>query len=79
MLRLLSAPVKHAVTTQLQFYLSKYIKDIDIEGLGVFGDIVLHNLELRRDVIREQLEIPATFDISVGFIKEVCAIFTYVV
>ena len=50
-LRLLSAPLKLVVTQQLQSLLSKYIKDIDIEGLGLFGDVVSHNLELRRDVL----------------------------
>ena len=51
MLRLLSAPLKLVVTQQLQSLLSKHIKDIDIKGLGLFSDVVLHNLELRRDVL----------------------------
>ena len=51
MLRLLSAPLKLVVTQQLQSLLSKFIKDIDIEGLGLFGGVVSHNLELRRDVL----------------------------
>ena len=48
----LSAPLKKYITSTIQFYLSKYIDGISLEGFGLLGDIVLQNLELRRDVLQ---------------------------
>lgn len=40
-------------------------------GLGLFGgDLVLNDLEIKRHVLRESLEIPSSFDFSRGFIRE---------
>ncbi|KAL8006771.1 putative vacuolar protein sorting-associated protein [Plasmopara halstedii] len=70
MLDLLS-PVRGYIAQNLQFYLSKYIEDIQLEGLGLFGgDLVLNDLEIKRHVLRESLEIPSSFDFSRGFIRE---------
>ena len=50
---ILSSPLKSYITQTLQFYLSKYIKDVKLDGLGVFGrDIILNDLEIKRDVLR---------------------------
>ncbi|KAE9348064.1 hypothetical protein PF008_g7527 [Phytophthora fragariae] len=70
MLDLLS-PLRGYIAQNLQFYLSKYIEDIQLEGLGLFGgDLVLNDLEIKRHVLRESLEIPSSFDFSRGFIRE---------
>ncbi|CAH0516636.1 unnamed protein product [Peronospora belbahrii] len=70
MLDLLS-PLRGYIAQTLQFYLSKYIEDIQLEGLGLFGgDLVLNDLKLKRHVLRESLEIPSSFDFSRGFIRE---------
>ena len=70
-LGVVAAPLRKYLTQTLQFYLSKYFQDINVEGLGVFGsDLVFENLEIRRDVLLETLKIPPIFDIKVGFIKE---------
>ncbi|KAG7381181.1 hypothetical protein PHYPSEUDO_006329 [Phytophthora pseudosyringae] len=70
MLDLLS-PLRGYIAQNLQFYLSKYIEDIQLEGLGLFGgDLVLNDLEIKRHVLRESLELPSSFDFSRGFIRE---------
>ncbi|GMF16326.1 unnamed protein product [Phytophthora fragariaefolia] len=70
MLDLLS-PLRGYLAQTLQFYLSKYLEDIQLEGLGLFGgDLVLNDLEIKRHVLRESLEIPSSFDFSRGFIRE---------
>ncbi|KAL4167218.1 hypothetical protein KRP22_012704 [Phytophthora ramorum] len=70
MLDLLS-PLRGYIAQSLQFYLGKYIEDIQLEGLGLFGgDVVLNDLEIKRHVLRESLEIPSSFDFSRGFIRE---------
>ncbi|KAI9916439.1 hypothetical protein PsorP6_017851 [Peronosclerospora sorghi] len=70
MLDLLS-PLRGYIAQNLQFYLSKYIEDIQLEGLGIFGgDLVLNDLEIKRHVLRESLEFPSSFDFSRGFIRE---------
>ncbi|KAF4034900.1 Vacuolar-sorting-associated 13 protein C-terminal [Phytophthora infestans] len=70
MLDLLS-PLRGYIAQNLQFYLSKYIEDIQLEGFGLFGgDLVLNDLEIKRHVLRESLEIPSSFDFSRGFIRE---------
>ncbi|CAI5713662.1 unnamed protein product [Peronospora effusa] len=70
MLDLLS-PLRGYIAQNLQFYLSKYIEDIQLEGLGLFGgDLVLNDLAIKRHVLRESLDIPSSFDFSRGFIRE---------
>ncbi|RLN38158.1 hypothetical protein BBO99_00002912 [Phytophthora kernoviae] len=70
MLDILS-PLRGYIAQNLQFYLSKYIEDIQLEGLGLFGgDLVLNDLEIKRHVLRESLDIPSSFDFSRGFIRE---------
>ncbi|TDH72555.1 hypothetical protein CCR75_003670 [Bremia lactucae] len=70
MLDLLS-PLRGYIAQNLQFYLGKYIEGIQLEGLGLFGgDLVLNDLEIKRHVLRESLEIPSSFDFSRGFIRE---------
>jgi len=70
MFDILSSPLKGYIAQTLQFYLSKYIKDIHLEGFGFFGgDLVLNDLEIKRDVLQTSLEIPSTFDFSRGFIR----------
>ncbi|EGZ07795.1 hypothetical protein PHYSODRAFT_385208, partial [Phytophthora sojae] len=65
------SPLRGYIAQNLQFYLSKYIEDIQLEGLGLFGgDLVLNDLEIKRHVLRESLEIPSSFDFSRGFIRE---------
>ena len=58
-------PLKRLLAQTIQTQLSKYIIGIDLEELGLLGgDLVLENLELRRDVLQEVLGINATdFDI----------------
>uniref|UniRef100_A0AAV1U3G5 Chorein N-terminal domain-containing protein n=1 Tax=Peronospora matthiolae TaxID=2874970 RepID=A0AAV1U3G5_9STRA len=70
MLDLLS-PLRGYIAQSLQFYLSKYIEDIQLERLGLFGgDLVLNDLKIKRHVLRESLDIPSSFDFSRGFIRE---------
>ncbi|CAI5746309.1 unnamed protein product [Peronospora destructor] len=70
MLDLLS-PLRGYIAQNLQFYLSKYIEDIQLERLGLFGgDLVLNDLAIKRHVLRESLDIPSSFDFSRGFIRE---------
>ena len=70
-LDLLSSPLKGYVTQTLKFYLSKYIEGVHLDGLGVFGeDIVLHDLELKKDVLQSSLDIAPRFDFKRGFIRE---------
>ncbi|KAF0694240.1 Aste57867_14876 [Aphanomyces stellatus] len=71
MLDILSSPLKSYLAQTLQFYLSKYLKDIHLEGLGFFGsDLVLNDLEIKRHVLQTALDIPSAFDFSRGFIRE---------
>ncbi|GAB9472870.1 hypothetical protein Gpo141_00010036 [Globisporangium polare] len=71
MLDILSSPLRGYIAQNLQFYLSKYIEGIQLEGLGLFGgDLVLNDLEIKRHVLMESLEIPSAFDFSRGFIRE---------
>ena len=59
-------PLKRLIAQTIQAQLGKYIVGIDLEELGLLGgDLVLENLELRRDVLQEVLGINATaFDIK---------------
>eukprot|EP00945_MAST-04E_sp_MAST-4E-sp1_P006806 g6806.t1 len=43
---------------------------LDADKLTLGGELVLHNLELKLDVLRETLGVPLTFDISRGFIRK---------
>ncbi|EQC28026.1 hypothetical protein SDRG_14297 [Saprolegnia diclina VS20] len=71
MLDILSSPLKGYLAQTLQFYLSKYLKDIHLEGFGFFGnDLVLNDLEIKRHVLQSALDLPPTFDFSRGFIRE---------
>ncbi|CBN76641.1 conserved unknown protein [Ectocarpus siliculosus] len=55
----------------LQQQLSKYIHNIELEELGLMGgDVVLENLELRKDVLHDIGGISTDYDFSRGFIKE---------
>lgn len=52
MLDILSSPLRGYIAQNLQFYLSKYIEGIQLEGLGLFGgDLVLNDLEIKRHVL----------------------------
>ena len=51
----LGAPLRSALASVLQAYLSTYIRDIRLDGLGLLGDVVLHNLELRLDALQDLL------------------------
>ena len=54
-------PLKRLLAQTIQTQLSKYIIGIDLEELGLLGgDLVLENLELRRDVLQEVLGMNAT-------------------
>ena len=58
-------PLKAVLMRVLQQQLSKYIHNIELEGLGLMGgDVVLENLEIRKDVLHESLRIPTDYDIS---------------
>lgn len=64
-------PLKKLIASTVQAQLSRFIQDIQLDSLGLLGgDLVLENLELRRDVVQELLGIPTAFDLSRGFIKE---------
>ncbi|GBG27559.1 Vacuolar protein sorting-associated protein 13B [Hondaea fermentalgiana] len=66
----LLGPLKRYLTQTLSTSLSKYISNINVDTLGVGGDIILRDLELRLDVLQESLKIPLAFEFSRGFIKE---------
>lgn len=62
---MLLGPLKAVLMRALQQQLSKYIHNIELEGLGLMGgDVVLENLEIRKDVLHESLRIPTDYDIS---------------
>lgn len=61
---MLLGPLKSLLMRALQQQLSKYIHNIELEALGIGGDIVLENLEIRKDVLHESLRIPTDYDIS---------------
>lgn len=62
---MLMKPLKAAVMRAVQQQLSKYIHNIELEELGLLGgDVVLENLEIRKDVLRDSLRIPTDFDFS---------------
>eukprot|EP00939_MAST-03C_sp_MAST-3C-sp1_P001161 g1161.t1 len=65
----IGGPIKGAITSALQTFLSRYIKNVELTGAGVTGDIVLQNLDLRLDVLRKTL-MPLGFAATRGFIKE---------
>ncbi|RHY26122.1 hypothetical protein DYB32_007856, partial [Aphanomyces invadans] len=70
MLDILSSPLRGYLAQTLQYYLSKYLKDIHLEGLGFFGnDLILNDLEIKRHVLQTALDIPSSFDFSRGFIR----------
>lgn len=49
----------------LQQLLNKYIHNIELERLGLLGgDVVLENLEIRKDVLRDRLGISTDYDFS---------------
>ncbi|CAM9384395.1 unnamed protein product, partial [Sphacelaria rigidula] len=49
----------------LQQLLGRYIHNIELEGLGLLGgDVVLENLEIRKDVLRDSLGISTDYDFS---------------
>jgi hypothetical protein len=56
------------ILEQLSYFIRKDCLNVDQLTLG--GNLVLYNLELRLDVLRETLGVPLTFDISRGFIKK---------
>jgi len=66
----LLGPLRRYLTSALGRSLAKYISNINVETLGVGGDIILRDLELRLDVLQESLNIPLAFEFSRGFIKE---------
>ena len=55
------------ILEQLSYFIRK--ECLNVDQLTIGGDLVLHNLELKLDVLRETLGVPLTFDISRGFIK----------
>lgn len=64
-------PLKRLIATTIQSQLSRFIEGIELDSLGLLGgDLVLENLELRKDVVQELLGIPTAFDLNRGFIKE---------
>ncbi|CAM9524405.1 unnamed protein product [Scytosiphon promiscuus] len=68
---MLLGPLKAVVMKVLQQQLSKYIHNIELEELGLMGgDVVLENLELRKDVLHDIGGISTDYDFSRGFIKE---------
>ena len=56
------------ILDQLSYYIRKDCLNADQLTLG--GELVLHNLELKLDVLRETLAVPLAFDISRGFIRK---------
>ncbi|CAK9101913.1 Vacuolar protein sorting-associated protein 13B (Cohen syndrome protein 1 homolog), partial [Durusdinium trenchii] len=66
----LLGPLRRYLTQSLEASLSKYIRNINIETIGVGGVIVLRDLELRLGALQRSLKIPLTFEFARGFIKE---------
>ncbi|CAM9514986.1 unnamed protein product, partial [Phaeothamnion confervicola] len=70
----LASPLKALVTSALQAQLAKYIHNVSLEELTVHGllggDVVLEDLEIRRDVLQEILRVPTHYDVARGYIKE---------
>ena len=66
----LTGGLKRYITKVIEEKLGQYIAHLDLEGVGIGGDIVLHDLEIKVDALQELLNIPLTFVFSRGFIKE---------
>jgi hypothetical protein len=66
----IGVPLRSALTAILQTYLSTYIRDIQLDGIGLLGDVVLHNLELRLDALQELLPPSLPFTFTRGFVRE---------
>lgn len=66
----IGVPLRSALTAVLQTYLSTYIRDIQLDGIGLLGDVVLHNLELRLDALQELLPPSLPFTFTRGFVRE---------
>lgn len=62
---ILLGPLKAVLMRALQQQLSKYIHNIELEELGLLGgDVVLENLEIRKEILHESLRIPTDYDFS---------------
>ena len=53
---------------QLSYFIRK--DSLNVDQLTIGGNLILYNLELKLDVLRETLGVPLTFDISRGCIKK---------
>ena len=63
--------LKGTITRLLQQQLSKFIKDINVDGFGIVGDFVLYDLELRLDVLQAQLdELGIPLELTRGFVQK---------
>ena len=56
------------ILEQLSYFIRK--DSLNVDQLTIGGNLILYNLELKLDVLRETLGVPLTFDISRGFIKK---------
>ena len=66
----LTSPLRRYIRQILENNLSKFISHINLEALGLGGDVILSNLELKLDAIQDLLSIPLAFVVSFGNIKD---------
>lgn len=76
---MLLGPLKAVLMRALQQQLSKYIHNIELEELGLLGgDVVLENLEIRKDVLQERMGIPTDYDFSrYGYVGQWTGVSSY--
>ena len=63
-------PVAILVRRLIAGWLQKYLV-VDVQALGVLGDVVLNNVEVRLDALSELLPPSLPFHFSRGFVREV--------
>lgn len=66
-LNAITSPIKNYIASSLQYYLSKYLKDVKVEGIGVLNEIKFEEIEINCDKLQEDLKLP--FIIIKGTIK----------
>ena len=68
---LVTAPIRSYLTKLIRDQLLHYVREdcIDMQRISLGGTLILHNLELKLDVLRHSLGVPLTFEISRGFIR----------
>lgn len=63
----IAAPIKSYIASWLQYYLSKYLKDVKLEGIGVLNELKFEDIEINAEQLQNDFNLP--FKITKGKIK----------